>query len=65
LDNLGIAFGFLTGTRDFSFLQRIQTGCMAFSASYSVGTWYFFLWGKLAWCEVDLLHPSSVEVKNV
>lgn len=23
-----------------------------------------FLWGKPAWCEVDLLHPSSVEVKN-
>jgi len=56
--------GYLTGARDFSFLQRIHTGSVAFLASYSVGTWYIFLWGKPAWCEVDPLHPSVVEVKN-
>jgi hypothetical protein len=63
LENLGIVVGFLTGTKDFSFLQRIQTGSMAFWAWNSVGTCYFFLWGKPAWCD-DPLHPSSVEVKN-
>jgi hypothetical protein len=48
---------FLAGTRIFSTFQNVQTGSGAHPASYSMGTWGFFLGDKQLGCEADRLTP--------
>jgi hypothetical protein len=52
----------LPGTRDFSRLQKVQSGPGVHTLRYSVGTGHSFSWTKRPVCEADHSPPSTAEV---
>jgi len=52
----------LLGSRDFSLLQNIQTGCETYLVSSSMGTGVLSLWLKWPGHEVNHSPPSCAEV---
>jgi hypothetical protein len=52
------------GTRNFSLLHSVQTGCRSHASSCRMGVGSVFPWVKWPWRETVHPIPSGAEVKN-